>query len=105
VQFTPSDDELRDANAQLRTNIYLQSKEELDRINKAYPDQKYFVHDVNFINTLTPMPMPPQANMMAMRVASAGVEGGNLAVGDKLVVSATIVVASMPDQSLTKLFH
>jgi hypothetical protein len=105
IQFTPSEDELRDANTALRGNVYQQAKDELDRLNKAYPDQKYYMHDINFLSDYQPVaPMARNGMMMAMAMKS-GDGGGNLAVGDKLVLSATVVLAAMPDQGLTKTIH
>jgi hypothetical protein len=102
IQFTPSEDEVRDANTALRANIYAQAKDELDRVNKMYPDQKYYIHEVNFISDLVPVPMPQNVMSMAVR---AGNGGGNLAVGDKLVLNATVVLASIPDQGIIKVLH
>jgi hypothetical protein len=103
IQFTPSEDELRDVNTALRGNIYQQAKEELDRVNKAYPDQKYYMHDINFLSNFMPIAQA-QNGMMAMAMKSGG-GSGSLAVGDKLVISATVVFAAMPDQGLTKTIH
>ena len=66
-----------------------------------YPDQKYYMHDINFLSDVTPGPMPPNTMMMA-KMASAS---ANLAVGDKLVLSATVAFAALPDQGLIKTIH
>lgn len=97
VQFTPSEDELRAANVALRGNIYQQAKEELDRLNKVYPDQKYYVHNVDFVSMVEPEPVPimPQNAFMQASVRVAGASPA-LAVGDKLILSATVIVASNP---------
>jgi hypothetical protein len=106
IEFTPSEDELREANIALRSNIYLQAKDEMDRINKAYPDQKYYMHDINFISSMMPMPMAENGNRIMMASAmKMGGGGGDLAVGNKLVISATVVVAALPDQGLLKTIH
>lgn len=101
VQFTPSEQELRDANIVLRNQIYQQAKEELDRVNKMYPDQKYYMHDINFINNVVASPMP-QISMMAIN-KSAG--SSPLAVGDKMILNATVVFAAMPDPALMKMIR
>ncbi len=104
VQFVPSEDELRAANTLLRSNIYQQAKEELDRLNKLYPDQKYYVHNVDFVGLLEPIPQPilPQNAFVQMRVVGAA--ASPLAVGDKLELSATVVLAAAPaaDHTLIK---
>lgn len=107
VQFTPSEDEIRAASVTLRSNIYQQAKEELDRINKLYPDQKYYVHKIDFVGELQPFPIPmplEQTNAMVQMRAVGASATNDLAVGDKMQVSATIVFAAMPlgDHSLIK---
>ena len=49
VQFVPSEDEIRQANNNLRNNIYQQVKTEIDTINNIYPDQKFYVHNIDFL--------------------------------------------------------
>jgi hypothetical protein len=100
IQFTPSMQELRDANTALRNDIYQQVKDELARISKLYPEQKYYVHEVNFnVGLMPPGPMP----MNAMMQAKAG--GGSFAVGDKLVLRATAVLGSMAEPAVVKNPH
>lgn len=105
VQFTPSEDEIRAAEINLRNNIYLQTKEELDRINKLYPEQKFYVHEINFLQSMMPQTIPMAMNMMKVEGDRAAAPRGNIAVGDKLTLSATVVYGATPDQALTKLLH
>lgn len=98
VEFTPSAQELRDANTALRGDIYQQAKDEVDRLNKIYSDEKYYVYDVNFINNfIAPMAMPMNA-MVRMGNMAPESNGNNLAVGGKLTLNATVVLAAIPDQ-------
>lgn len=97
IQFIPSMSEMRDTNISLRNDIYQQVKEEIARIAKLYPEQKYFVHEVNFINNISPGPVPQNAMLMQMRGAGAAAPSG-LGVGDKLVLTATVTLAATPDQ-------
>ena len=99
VQFTPSQDEIRAANVALRSDIYQQAKEEVDHLNKLYPDQRYYVHEVDFVGEIVTAPMP-QVYMSGMKVA--GSNSMQFAVGDKLLISATTVLASVPDHGLIK---
>jgi hypothetical protein len=103
IAYTPSQDELRQANIDLRNNIYVQAKDEVERITKLYPDQHYYVHDVNFIANLMNGPQPMvMNNMMAARIAPAA-SNTSLAVGDKLVLTATVILAALPaDHNLLK---
>lgn len=100
LQFTPSEEEFRAANVDLRSNIYQQAKDELDRLNKASPSQKYFLHNIDFIGPLvSPSPMPN--NFLSAKMAQTdGVR--ELPVGDKLVVTAVVTLASIPDQVFAK---
>lgn len=99
IQFTPSADELRTANTALRNDIYQQAKDELTRLNKLYPEQKYYLHEINFMGMVSPL--PAAQNMLFSQAKM----GGGLAVGDKLVLSATAVLASAPDQTVIKILH
>ncbi len=103
IAYTPSEDDIRQANTDLRSNIYAQTKDEIDRLDKLYPDQHYYVHDVDFVREVTPIsPMPMAGNYMAMRAAPASAPA-NLAVGDKLSITATVVLAALPaDHNLLK---
>ena len=102
VQFTPSEDELRDANNALRNRIYAQAKTELDQLNKQFPDQKYYLHQINFLGDIVPTPMP-QNKVMFAGIGSAN--SSNFAVGDKLRITATVVLAGAPNQDVVKVVH
>lgn len=100
VQFTPSDDEIRQANTFLRNNLYQQAKAEMDTLNKIYIDQKYYLHQIDFMATLPP-PMPAQ-NMMKM-ASVAPAPYSPLSVGNKIQMQATVTLASMPNVLVQKL--
>lgn len=103
VQFVPTEDEIRSANAVLRGNIYQQAKTELDQLNKMYPDQKYYIHQINFVSDVVPAPMM-QAKMNAISMASTG-SNAALDVGDKLRISAVVIVSAAPNADVVKLMH
>jgi hypothetical protein len=100
VQFIPSDDEIRQANAAMRNNLYQQAKAEIDALNKLYADQKYYIHQIDFTAQPSPAPMPmAQQSMMLYKGAStAGREVTPLSVGNKVTLQASVVLASMPEQ-------
>lgn len=100
VEFTPSAEEVRDANLQLRNNIYQQVQSELANLTKMYPEQKYYVHSVNFLSEMNPS--PPTA--MLYKAAPAARDTA-IAVGDKLRISATVILASAPNADVTKIVH
>lgn len=95
IQFTPSEDELRQANSTLRNDIYQQAKAELDTLNKTYPDQKYYIHQIEFL-VFPPPPVPMMAAAAEFPVKSAYNRALPLNVGNKNELQATIVLASMP---------
>ena len=112
VEFVPSEQDLRDANATLRNDIYQQAKNEITNLNKLYPDQKYYIHSVNFQNIVQPMPMamPMAQNAMFMRGSVASniastANANNIAVGNKLNLSASVVIASAPSSDVIKMVH
>lgn len=90
VEFTPTEDESRTANAALRNDIYQQAKREIDVLNTVYPLQKYYLHQINFIQT--PIIMPMAANISMARAGAAP-----LSVGNKAELQATVILASTPD--------
>ncbi len=96
VQFTPSDDEMNQANSFMRSAIYAQTKTEIETLNKAYPDQKFYLYRIDF--NMQPAAMP----MMAMSVArNATVPALN--VGNKIETYAVVTLAAMPDFAAKKL--
>jgi hypothetical protein len=97
VRFTPSDDEITQANVMMRGMIYQQAKSEIDALNKMYPEQKYYLYHIDFNAQPIVMPMMEMAtarNQIAYAAAP-------LKVGNKMELYANVTVASMPDM-LTK---
>jgi hypothetical protein len=91
VQFTPSDDEIAAANVALRAMVYQQAKTEMDAINKVYPDQKFYLYQIDF--NAPPIVMP----MAAMAQRSAVMAVAPLNVGNQLQLNANVTFAAMPD--------
>lgn len=102
VEFTPSEDELREANTSLRSNIYNQAKDEIANLNKVYSDQKFYLHNINF-GGIVPMPMAENTMYMRGMAAAPAASAKNIAVGNKLNMSASIVIASAPNEDVTKM--
>lgn len=101
IQFTPSEAEVRLANNNLRNNLYQQAKVEIDALNKVYPDQKYYLHQMDFLSQVAPMPV--QTAMYKSMSANNG--AAPLSVGNKVEAQATVVLAAMPDVVAQKLTH
>lgn len=90
VEFTPTEEENRSANAALRNDIYQQAKHEIEILNSTYPAQKYYLHQIDFLQT--PIVMPMAANYATKAAATAP-----LSVGNKTELLATVILASTPD--------
>jgi len=104
VEFTPSENELRDANKNLRNTIYQQARNEIDVLNKANPDQHYYIHNIDFVGRVTPQPPQPMMYKVGGMNTLAS-NAANISVGNKLSVSATVVLASAPSSDVTKIVH
>ena len=103
IQFTPSEEEFRTANAALRSAIYRQAQDELDRLNKAYPSQKYYLHTIDFNGGMLPQPLA-QNTFVSVRMSQGNVTR-DLPVGDKLLLSATVTLAAVPEFLQIKAAH
>lgn len=102
VRFTPSDEEIKQANSVLRANLYQQAKAEIEVLNKTYTDQKYYLHQIDFQNVTMPEAMMQPMNYMA-KTASLAAPAPALNVGNKVQLQASVVVASMSDLVVKKL--
>lgn len=103
VEFIPSESELRTANTNLRNVIYQQAKNEIDVLNKVNPEQHYYIHTIDFVGRMTPPPQP-----MMYKAGGIGAMASNAAtisVGNKLFITATVVLASAPSPEVTKIVH
>ncbi|VVC76086.1 hypothetical protein AQUSIP_13910 [Aquicella siphonis] len=102
VQFVPSDEEIQQANTLLRNDLYMQAKSEIDALNKIYPNQKYYLYSIDFTG-YPPSPAPMAMNAMVMEKTMASAPAAPVPVGNKARLTATVVIASMPDVVLQKL--
>lgn len=103
VYFKPSEEEIQIANTALRADIYQQAKKEIDTLNKTYPDQKYYLYNIDFVSQVSPMPM--MANEMVMAKVGGAAAGMPTPIGNKANLQATVVIASMPEVVLQKISH
>lgn len=94
ILFTPGEDEIRQVNTAMRNDLYQQAKAEIDALNKIYTDQKYYLHQINFM-LQTPIAPMPMMNAVAMERGVAK-SSTPVAVGNKAQLSAQVVVASTP---------
>ncbi len=102
VAFTPTDNELRAATVALREQIYQQVNQELVILNKAYPEQHYYLHHLNFLSQSEPRPMMMQ---MAATNRQAKFATSSLPISRYLVVNATANLASAPSEKVNQMVH
>jgi hypothetical protein len=96
IDYSPSTAEVEAVHADLRNSIYSQVKPELARLNKLYPDKAYYLHQIDF-NTVLSAPSP----RMMLATAHPQAEGdsaNDLPVSQRIVETATVVLASKPAQ-------
>jgi hypothetical protein len=102
IDFSPSMAELAKTHADARAAIYNDVKQEIGRLNQAYPDQYYFLNAIDF-GMFTPGPQPvmaarivqPQAMFASASSSSAPAAATAMPVNTKIVESATVVIASV----------
>lgn len=94
IEFTPTDEDLHAANAALRANIYQQAKSEIEQLNKMYPEQKYYLNQINFMEA-APIAMV-RTPQMSMGQATNVSMSAPLAIGDKVKLAAIVVLAAAP---------
>lgn len=94
VDFSPSLADVERTKQELREKMYQQIHAELARVNKNYGEQKFFVHGVNFIPGVQPVPMQKmQARMYT--TAEAAPSSSALTISDKVVVTAVVTFGEL----------
>ena len=97
IDFSPSLSELEKIRGNLRNKILADIQVELDRLNKAYPDQKYYVHDIQFNESTMPGPVLLATAAVEKDAAVGGIATAkttSLAVSNKITMSAIVTLAS-----------
>jgi hypothetical protein len=93
VDYIPSLIEREAAQTALRNQIYNQIKTEVTQLNAAYPNQKYSVHNIEFIEN-SPAPTPMLMGAMVRQAASA--TNAAMPVSNNLQLRAHVVLATEP---------
>lgn len=97
IDYTPTLGEKEMAMIALRAEIYRQIKNEIAQLTNMYPNQKYFVHSITFVeNTEPPAPSPIMlAAAPMMKVANnGGSSGSSLPVSNNLRLTARVVLGA-----------
>jgi hypothetical protein len=96
IDFTPTLAEMEKTHADARADVYQQVKEEIARLNALYPDQHYFLHQLDFISPPRGMPMMAKAEMMAFSNAPAP-EAPSIPVNAKITeIGRAVIAARIP---------
>lgn len=95
VDFTPTLVEMEKTHADARAAIYDQVKQEIARLNQLYPDQHYFLHQLDFMQQV--MPMNAKMEVMAMGAANGAhpaPAAPSIPVNSKITETAQAVIAA-----------
>lgn len=92
IQFTPSKAAIAKVRASLRNKIYMQAKAELANVNKLYPQQNYFLHEIDFGSFRIPA-LAARPTTLAVRSPRLANDSG-MAVSQEINLSATVTLAS-----------
>jgi hypothetical protein len=94
VEFKPSLEEMQQVKAKVREQLYQQVNDELDRMNKIYPTQKYSVNSLLIVegDILSQSRQNQAKEMNAMVMAAAA--PSPLTVSNELVLTALVEAAS-----------
>lgn len=90
IDYSPSLAEVEKTKLQLRQQIYQQAKSEIAAINKLYDAKNYFLHQIIFQGANVTV-MRPRTMMLAPEAVSKQ----SMAVSDKIVLRANVIVASL----------
>jgi hypothetical protein len=91
IDFSPSQAEIQAVKTELRSNIYAQTKAELKRLDKEYPNEKFFLHNIEF-NSGMEIPRPQIRTMVLAKTEADS--SSSMAVSDKITLSANVILAS-----------
>ncbi len=92
INFTPSLAEYETIRGQVRQNLYKKINDELARVNKTYPNQKFKVHGINLIEGAEPFPRTAKDRPMALQAMA--VEAAPITVSNKVKMTATVILGS-----------
>lgn len=88
INFEPSVKDMEQTRNALREQIYKQVKIELEQLNKTFPKQHYFLHDINFVQQ-------PIYRMTGNALIKTSVPAASaITVKREMTVNAVVVLAS-----------
>lgn len=94
IDFTPQLSEVEKVKARVRETIYSQANDEITRLNKQYPKQKYSLHGVVFLGPNVAMMLPRAKTKRMNTMVMAAQAAPSIAVSNEVKLTALIDVAS-----------
>jgi hypothetical protein len=92
IAFEPTLSETEAVRGQLRNQVYQQIQNELSQLNKIYPNQHYIIHDINFMENVSPQPRP---RVMMLAATENSPTSAPVEVANKMTVTANVVLVSI----------
>ncbi len=104
IDFSPSLSDMEIARATVRTQIYSKVQDELNKLNKVYPEQHYQVLKIQFLPLQTQVfPRTYNKSMRLMAVASTeNATADNFAVSEKVQLTAVIELGALTSTNQEK---
>lgn len=92
IDFTPALSEMEKTHADARAAVYDQVKQEIARLTQLYPEQHYFLNELNF----SPAPIAPVMfkGMRTMAMEANTDSAPSIPVNAKVTESAQVVIAA-----------
>tara|TARA_Y100000588_G_scaffold389592_1_gene492799 strand:+ start:592 stop:1293 length:702 start_codon:yes stop_codon:yes gene_type:complete len=94
IEFTPSLEEVESTKKDLRSTLYNQVKQEIENINKVYPEQSYSVNRLLFLDGDKPQQAKRETNREFVNLVAVQAQAQDLAVSNELVMTAIAEAAS-----------
>jgi hypothetical protein len=97
IDFKPGLFEIQAVKAQLRARLYQEANDEIIRLNKIYPNQRYSLHRLFILDNLNDTPKAYSTNQIhgfTMAALPNPTSTPSLTLSNQLVMSALIEVAS-----------
>ncbi|MBS0357671.1 MAG: hypothetical protein JSS53_00150 [Proteobacteria bacterium] len=96
VDYTPSLDEMEQAKSQLRVALYEKIKQELARLNTAYPQQAFTIHTINFLPIYYGAPRGGPVGLNMVRTMAEPAAAEPIVVSNQIKMTATVYLATTP---------
>lgn len=92
IEFKPDLDEIQEVKAKIREQLYQKINDEMARINKLYPKQKYSLNHLDFVEAGSLV--QPRQHAKLLNAVSMAASAAPLTVSNELVMTAIVEVAS-----------